>query len=360
MISEIEKQIAGIIPYENEPVAHDNSVRPNWTDLSINYNAFPHKPDTAIICTTWWGHLCFLKAALTGYRSTGKFVICSYDPPIKPWGLTQDSFVKSMPSVDLFLLAHSWVFKHITYDDPKRNGWYWDVRYAQGIINQFDNIKYIFTVNGDCVWEKPEGVNELIELLGDNDLMSVSSDHNTIHTCAVLYRKEAFNSLLDYMSEYHKIQIPGSYSPERLLLDGVNVLGLKEKKVDKQPADPDGHSVDHYCRYGQPSTWNDIVGFRNVGAEWLTSVIEGLDPIEKKFIDFRFFDMVFAHNRSHILKYYETGDRRYLYMCADQNEDSWYDRVYYPVTHYGENPIIGNNPEKDKEFKFNQPINFPE
>jgi hypothetical protein len=41
-----------------------------------------------------------------------------------------------------------------------------------------------------------------------------------------------------------------------------------------------------------------------------------------------------------VKKYYETGDRRYLYMAWDQNEDSWYDRVYYPIEHYGEEPII--------------------
>lgn len=339
MLSDLEKRIAGILPYGEDPAAHDHSIRPNWMDLSVNFNAVPCNTDAAIICTSWFGHRCFLRATLTSLRMTGKFLICSYDPPVLPWS-NENIYKKFMPTFDIFLLAHAWVHKHITFDSPKRNGWFWDVRYAQGIVNSFPNIKYVFTVNGDCPWEKPEGVNELIGLLGDADLMSVSSDYNTIHTAAILFKKESFNKIIDYMFEYHKVPIPGSYSPEGLLIEAVKHLGLVEKVVPDQPMEPDGKSVDHYSRYKQKHTWNDIVGYRNIGAEFLTAVIERLEPPEKKFIDDIFFDDSFAQYHIHLLKYYETGDRRYLHMCWDYNEDSWYDRTYYPIERYGKEPII--------------------
>jgi len=256
-----------------------------------------------------------------------------------------------MPDLDMFLAAHMWVHKHVTYEEPKRNGWFWDVMYAQGVIKNFDNFEYVFTVNGDCLWEKPEGVDELIELMGDADLMSVSSDYNTIHTCAVLFKRKAFMRIIDYMAKYHKVSIIGSYSPEKLLFEAVEILDLKEKKVPKQPEEPgQPGNVDHYSRYKQPHTWNDIVGYRNIGAEWLTALIERFEPPEKEFIDFKYFHTLHADSSTNALKFYETGDKRYLYMAWDQNEDSFYDRTYYPIERYGEEPIIGDSPETDALF----------
>ena len=339
MITDEERRLACMLPSEGTPSNAIHNIRPNWVDLSLNYNNMPHKSNAVIICTSHRGHLAFLRAALRSYRETGKYVICAYDPPHQAW-CSEEHFETSMPCMSIFTAAHAWVYKHITYENEKRNGWYWDVRYAQGIIRNFDNFEYVFTVNGDCIWEKPEGVDELIDLMGDADLMAVTSDHNTIHTCAVLFRREAFMRIMDYMSEYHKVNVIGSHSPEKLLIQAVKEFGLKEKQVDKQPIEPeDDRHVDHYTRYRQPNTWNDIVGYRNIGAEWLTALIEGKDPPEKKFFQFRHFNAIWSWCTGHILKYYETGDRRYLHMSWDHNEDSWYDRVDYPVERYGKEPI---------------------
>jgi len=350
MITKEEKTLARMVPFNQTPSTSNHFNRPNYIDLSLNYNNVPHKSNAAIICTSHRGHLAFLKYALRKYRETGKFVICSYDPPAYPWD-SDEHFKNNMPDLDMFAAAHMWIHKHFTYEEPKRNGWFWDVRYAQGVIKNFDNFEYVFTVNGDCIWEKPEGVDGLIELMGDNDLMAVSSDHNTIHTCAVLFKRKAFMKIMDYMTKHHKVSIIGSYSPERLLIEAVRVLELKEKKVPKQPEEPgESGNVDHYSRYRQPNTWNDIVGYRNIGAEWLTAQIEGYYPPDKKYFDFKYFRVIFSHCANQMLKYYETDDKRYLYSGFDQAEDSWYDRVYYPIERYGEEPICEEDIEKDKYF----------
>ena len=62
MISDTEKKLAGIIPMTETPAGWDDSIRPNWIDLSINYNNIPCQSDTVIIVTSWWGHLPFLKS----------------------------------------------------------------------------------------------------------------------------------------------------------------------------------------------------------------------------------------------------------------------------------------------------------
>jgi len=347
-----EKLLAGILPDCQTPSPHDHSRRPNLVDLSLNYNNVPHKSNAVIICTSHRGHLTFLRGALQSYRKTGKFVICSYDPPSTAW-YSEDYHINNIPDLETSLAAHMWIHKHITYEEPKRNGWFWDVRYAQGIVKLFKNFKYVFTVNGDCIWEKPEGVDDLIELMNGHDLMAVTSDAGTIHTCAVLFTRTTFMKVMDYMAEYHKVSIIGSYSPERLLLQAVRHLGLKELKVPEQPIDPIDNSVDHYTRYAQKDhTWHKIVGYRNLGAEWLTALIERFDLPEKEYMNFKFFNAIFAHCSHHALNYYNTDDRRYLYQAWDQNEDTWTDRVYYPLERYGKEPIIGDSPETDELFNY--------
>lgn len=332
MIDE-EKQISGIIPGLRTPANWDHSIRPSWIDLALNFNAIPYKSDTAIIVTSWHGHLPWLKATLKNYRLTDKYVICAYDFPFEAWGT--DDLSKMLPAKDIWLLSHSWVFKHPTFDTNKREGWFWDVKYALGIINQF-NFKYVFTVNSDCIWEKPEGVDVMLSDFKNmgGDLVSVSSEDNCIHTCAILWKVEALNKAFDYMTERYSVPVIGSFSPEVVLLDAVKHIPLIETRMPKQPMDPNG-SVDHYCRYNQDSSWKDYVGFRNLGSEHLTCCVERKEPIPPEYVDLRYSWYFGSTGASSLVKYYETGDKRWLYKHWDENEDSYYDRLYYSLECYG-------------------------
>jgi len=337
MISDLEKQLAGISPWKGEL---------NFTDLSINFNSVPFDSDTAIIVTSFKGHLPFLEATLKNYRLTGKFVICSYDPPFRGWGENTDNQY-SLPNPRMFLLAHAWCFKHITYDADKRNGWFWDVKYASGIVSMFPNFKYVFTVNGDCLWEKPNGVDKIIEILGDGDLMSSSSCDVVTHTCSVIYKIDAFRKIIDYMTDIMEKPVVGSHSPECMLRDAIRELGLKEVKAPKQPMDPWNPSViDHYNRYKQECTWREVLGFRNLTAEQQTASVERRPPVEKELCDWRTGDGAYlnSHERATLYHYYRTGDKRWLYAWWDQGEESWWDRKYMPIEYYGDKPILNEPP----------------
>jgi hypothetical protein len=339
MLSELEKKAAGLIQ-SNPPVSRYpdyNFPRPNYTDLMFNMNSIPYKTDTAIIVTAWLEQLPYMKATLTNYRLTDKFIICAYDPPFSPWDKI-GSLDKLLPSRDIWLLPHTWVFKHITYDNSKRNGWFWSVKYAQGIVRQFANIKYIFHVNADCIWEKPEGVDDLIKLITNGDFMAISRERETIHTCAILYRAEVFHAVFDKMVERYSTPVMGSWSPEKTLYETIQQVGAKEIVAPKQPQEPDGSGVDHYTRFNQESTWKDIVGYRNLAAEMGTCLIDAKEPINIEYFDTRYSYLLCTSNI--LMKYYETRDRRWLYKLWDSNEDSWYNRVNYPIEYYGEKPIL--------------------
>lgn len=313
----------------------------SWYDLSL-LNALPCGKDTAIILTAWSGQLKWLVHTLRSYRETGAYVILAYDQHFYPWCEDSESeFLRTLPRPRHYQLASAVVFKHLTADANKRNGWFWSVRYAQGILKQFPNVKNVYVTNGDCVFEKPEGFPKLLKLLDDCDLISGQTTPNgNIHTANVLFRREAFDRIFDYIAELMRVPVIGSRSPEGNLKEAVAQLKLKLGIAPKQPLDLDG-TVDSYARYGQESTWKELVGFRNLFAEFEQAANDGLEvdwlrPYADDFHDWLYWS---GEERSFLCKYWETGDRRYLYQFWAAGETSDYNRLYYPLEYYGKEPI---------------------
>jgi len=349
MTPEIERLNAKILgDVRWSPSLSNNSNRSHgdfcWQDIAFNINSFPCETDTAIIVTSWPGQLRWLKSTLRSYRDSGKYVILSYDNPfftVDPNSLREESIWSYMPRPCHFLLAHSVVFKHKTYDADKRTGWFWDVRYAQGIIKQFPNIKYVYCTNGDCIWEKPKGIDDLIKYMGDADFMSGQSEPaRTIHTADILFRVEAFHAVMDNIAERMKVPILGSRSAEGLLRLAVDQLKLREKFAE-QPLIPEDGSIDYYATRGLPSTFKEIVGFRNLYAEQEYRENNGLEPLPKEHFDsFNNWSYMPGSDRETLCRYYDTGDRRYLLQWFDRGEDYWGNRLYYPLEHYTSDPRL--------------------
>ena len=104
----------------------------------------------------------------------------------------------------------------------------------------------------------------------------------------------------------------------------------------------EGH-IDHYSSRHQDSTWKRILGFRNLGAELDEGLMRRLPPLSSKYFnlesDGKGKPSYFTSDEKPLWMYYMTGDKRYLEMAYDTNEDSWFDRKYYPIEHYGKEPI---------------------
>lgn len=349
----LSKMIAGIEPWREDFGSGMEFRGPDgqsWYDLSINCNSIPCQTDLAIIVTAWHGQLKWLKAVLKQYRLSGAFVILAYDNPFYPWMRpAPEHLVRCMPHFEHYILANSVVHKHITYDADKRNGWFWDVRYAQGILKQFKNIKHVYMTNGDCICERPEGFKEIIEILGDDEVMAGQSTDSQIHTADVIFKAEAFHKVFDYMAEMFRVPVIGSRSPEGSMMEAISKLGIKWKHAPERPLDLDG-TVDAYSRRDNPSTWKTVLGYKNLFAIQETAWNEGTAPVSREYVD-NYMDWIYfsGEEKETICKYWETADRRYLYAWWDRGEDSWYNRLYYPVEGYGPEPIYG---EFTENFSF--------
>lgn len=340
----LERKWAGLEPWKenfDSGMERRGADGYSWYDLSL-LNALPAEKETAIIVTAWQGQLKWLEATLRAYRETGAFVILAYDQHFFPWSnpAPQD-LLRSMPNPRHYQLANAVVYKHLTADAAKRNGWFWSVRYAQGILRQFPNIKKVYVTNGDCLFQNPAGFDELLKLVDGYDLISGQArEGGKIHTANVIFNRDAFDKVFDYINELMRVPVIGSRSPEGNLLEAVTRLGLRCRIPDILPLDKDG-TVDDYCRYGQDSTWKRVVGFRNLFAEYEQAANDGLElswfkPYVDPFCDWLYWS---GEERAMICKYWETGDRRYLYQFWDAGEESDYNRLYYPLEYHGKEPV---------------------
>ena len=257
----------------------------SWYDLSINLNSYPAQAEFAVIVTSWFGQLKWLTAVLKQYRLSGAFVILAYDNPFYPWtDRNPNEIFRLMPNIQHYLLANSVVHKHITYDADKRNGWFYDVRYAQGIIKQFPNLKHVYMTNGDCICERPEGFKDIIDLLGDADVMAGQSRDGNVHTADVIFKTGAFHKIFDYMAEMFRVPVIGSRSPEGSMWEAIINTGVQLKHPPSQPLDKDG-TIDPYSRYDQDCTWKELLGYRNLFAIQETAWNEGTRPLDRKYVD---------------------------------------------------------------------------
>lgn len=91
------------------------------------------------------------------------------------------------------------------------------------------------------------------------------------------------------------------------------------------------------------------MGYRNLGGEHKAACLEHLEPVERDYFDLRQSGRFLnQHERNTLLNYYINNDRRWLYMYYDQGEDSYWNRRYYPIEHYGDKVL--KDDFKRKEF----------
>lgn len=248
----------------------------------------------------------FLKASLESHKKLGYWTVLSYDNFIDPKnGETKIDWDYWMPpkdvmvNVDTFLLPHHQCWGGVSYP------FIWQLRLASGIFHSMD---YVLVNNGDMVLEKPEGFPQLLELMGDADIMSSGpSLPREIGTAGILMKSSAFMAIakhmLDHMvpfEEYEKSTQDFGNTEGRLAV-AVRELGLKQ--VICSPGKCPTHDVCEQLHVpgGQ---WYDIIGMRHIHGELNYAYRYKQMPPPSKYLDERFCgaeDMKAS-------KAYEAGD----------------------------------------------------
>jgi len=279
----------------------------------VEINQFPVNAKIGMVLTTYSNHLPFLSYALTQYRKVkDMYIIGAFDPRL----IRKDSPERNIPFTDIITKAHSWVFKHHTFGGhAKRHGWIWSHIYASSILRTFDNIEWIVSANGDCCWDRPEGIHEIIAMMEDKELYFMSGQSftrhtdgfNFIHTCSMIFHAEAYWDFIDYVTDNvfgEKKTI--SFSPEGLIQQWLRKDDWKWEHAPVQPKYPNGDH-DFYCECNSDSTWKRHLKFRNIEAEKRYRQENHLEPIQKKYFDLR--DKKWYRDQDkQLIDYYRSGN----------------------------------------------------
>ncbi len=194
------------------------------------------------------------------------------------------------------------------------------------------------------MFERPEGLDELIEIMGDGDLMACASTSTPVatgalHSNSVLFTIDAFNKYMEYTTNHFKVPLigHGCKNLDTTLREAVIAYKLKETIAPEQPIYPKDGSIDMYSCYGQSSTWKNVLGFHNLFAEYITASEEKLEPPDRQFVDdWNDYFYMDPATKNTIGQYYKTGDRRYLYQWWDVFS---FKPKHLPLDSYGKEPI---------------------
>jgi hypothetical protein len=102
------------------------------------------------------------------------------------------------------------------------------------------------------------------------------------------------------------------------------------------------NSIDPYACHAQPSTWQEVLGFHNVYAEWITCAEEGLEvaSIKKYFDDYDNYYYMDEPEGGGLHQYFLTGDRRFLMQWWKKHTLTG-ESINLPIEHFGKEPIYG-------------------
>jgi hypothetical protein len=285
----------------------------------------------AVMLTAWTGGLPFLKASLESHKKLGFWTVLAYDnfiaePNCACPNRFQEEIINGkkldidynrympprdiMNLVDTFLLPHHQCWGGVSYP------YVWLLRLGSNLLHSFD---YVLLNNGDMVLEKPEGFQQLLDKMGDADLMSSGpSLPNELGTAGLLIKTSALIAMAKHMSEHmvpfteYEKSTQSFGNTEGRTRVAVRDLGLRE--VVCKPGSCPSHPVCEQIHVAG-GEWFDVLGMRHIHGELNYAHRYGrmmlrekgiyLAPPRPQYIDARFAPGDYSNSA----RYWELADQ---------------------------------------------------
>lgn len=242
--------------------------------------------DVGVVLTSHPGNRPFLKASLETHKKLGFWTTVVYDNYFDPNNKSIDYKI-CMPTRDVFDMADTFLIPHHQTWGGVLYPYFWCLYFG---LHTMGSFKYIFCSNGDCVLEKPEGFPQIMEMLGDADIMGCGYENNNgrelFNTTSFIAKTEAIQAIMKHFRDYLiGIDTYEKYAEKMGNTEGrfaiaIKELGLKVKKVPKNPVN---------TQVALPGgTWYDILGFRHIHGEWNNAHRRKKIPPPSKYIDDRY------------------------------------------------------------------------
>ena len=273
----------------------------------VDGKAAKYNTGVNVIVTAHSEQRMFLARCLESVRLIG-WTVLTYDNP-------ESNYLKQFPSDECFKLVDQFVMKHPTKIVPGPTyPQFWNFKHGVDIL-MGSAAEYIFVIGGDSVVEKPEGIPEIIKLLGDGDIIACSTRSKRhgqafCGTKSFLVKKTAFCKMLHFIERETFFPFKNCGNLEVRFGLAIQELKLKEVFAPEQPAeDQFAHSYDGNGDCAQDNTWAKVLGYRHLGGEHKIRRVRKLKPIEEKFYDKAYL----RHQETQTLvKYWETKDWKHV------------------------------------------------
>ncbi len=131
-------------------------------------------------------------------KELGYFVLLAYDNHFWSKQTVADIF----PSAKVMMMTDAISMKHQTHIANVGISYLWDMLYGLRLLKGF-GFPYVLSINGDCIMEKPENFPQIIDMLGDADI--ICSEYIPKHRCcgtiAKLAKMDIFLAYFDQILE---------------------------------------------------------------------------------------------------------------------------------------------------------------
>jgi len=254
------------------------------------------KVGIAIITHT--GHRRFLKPCLESCKKIEpKAIVVAYD--CRFGGNPKSPMEANMPTYDTFTMADRWIVGDV---GPRVNSWLWLTQYATTMIKQL-GCDYVLSLNGDCIFTRPEGVDELYDMMVGQDASVIACE----------LRDEGFAGTTSYFAETETAVAIGNH-----LVENAFIAKTPEGKGFGNPEGRMGKAIslqgfkcatvrnpEHaQFSYGDRGTWGDVMGFYHLhGAEKYRKGAKEL-PFPREYYDMRYVN---GAEKEALEYYWDTG-----------------------------------------------------
>jgi hypothetical protein len=266
------------------------SRRYSYCDKHI---AWPWNKEIGILLTSHPGNRAYLKASVESHAKTKLWITIAYDNYFDPdrKNMNWDSIMPSKEVIDkvnCFVMGPYQKYGGVMYP------YFWLLRLGLSTMRDFP---YIYSANGDCIVEKPEGIFTLLEMLKKENADFIScgwwDKERPIFNSTGLIGKSSSVQLMMNHFEKHFIPLKAYEkscmefgNTEGRLGRAIKDLGLKVVALEN-PKNEQLHEKGHgdFCK---------IAGFRHlhaeIGAWWRDK--ENKIPPEICYIDEKYFSKV--------------------------------------------------------------------
>jgi hypothetical protein len=235
------------------------------------------------------------------------WTILLYDNP-------ESHFDTNMPKERHYKLIDQFCMKHITKEVPGPTyPQFWHYRHGIDLLMS-TKAEYILTIGADSVFERPEGLQEIINLLGDGDIISCSTKTDKhggpfCGTKSFLARKQSFYKLVNYLQELW-VPFRDIGNMETRFGMAVKDLKLKEIVAPKMPShDQFAYSYNEIGECTERGTWGEILGFRHLAGEHKIRKTKKQIPVEEKYYDLNYLS---KFEKEIFSQYWETKNKDLL------------------------------------------------